>query len=807
MEDVVRTTTGVVDEKALKELRRTIEALAKRDPKFEERVTNKVDVLADRIETVARTVSTASASVVAKEGEMVQLRRELEAGLARANAFALETGRADPTELVEIKRTLEELSKLAKQRMPRGLESRVEELAAKFELVSQRIDSVSSTVSTTAAGLAGRDGDVNALRRTFEAERDRTTAELAELRRGIDTSAMADLRTAFKDLTDETARRQHGIQNLIGQAGAKVDAVAENVQSLSASLESSARRVSGTEQGLSAFRAYFDDARERLNALLAEHRQALVALSDRASALEQADAEATRSVDERLVDVATKLDHLAERLESSEQASSESVYVLDDRISAATDRIDDVVDRLEPLQVAVASAIEHIGANDGALQAMEERFQDATARVDGLVGELSRALAELPDANSVERALSARIDEVDGRTESLMDQIARMEASVHEQLETSTSAAEAERLREELSTVRRQFEESGDHLSSLVARQEQLLAELGARTSVLENADADAVREFDERWSDLRSRLGDLGRRLESTVTGMTSTSDRVSGTEEDVSALREYVEEAGTRLSSLLAEQARTLSALDSRAESLERADSRALSSLDERISATADSVDGLSSRLDSLVAQATDEVAERIEELAGKLREAGEERAETASEVARVAAILEVERASLRARLETLVVALETAPDESIAEELERRVARLTDRVEASDGERASFQAQFEAIATALASIPQHSSFERRLEELSRRLGEVEQRSAAVATKVSHASALLPTALRSLEARLDEVSPGPRQPIPEPDTPIEQAASDDGRETTQPVEIGDRGTAAVVPLRATDP
>ncbi len=132
IEDMLRTTTAVVDEKALKELRRTIEALAKRDPKFEERVTNKVDVLADRIETVAKTVSTASASVAAKEGEIVQLRRELEAGLARINTAILEAKPGtDPSELADIRRTLDDLSKLTKQRMPRGLESRVDELADK----------------------------------------------------------------------------------------------------------------------------------------------------------------------------------------------------------------------------------------------------------------------------------------------------------------------------------------------------------------------------------------------------------------------------------------------------------------------------------------------------------------------------------------------------------------------------------------------------------------------------------------------------------------------------------------------------
>ena len=46
------------DEKTAKELRRAIQALSKHDPKLEERVGNRVDVLADRLATLASTVST-----------------------------------------------------------------------------------------------------------------------------------------------------------------------------------------------------------------------------------------------------------------------------------------------------------------------------------------------------------------------------------------------------------------------------------------------------------------------------------------------------------------------------------------------------------------------------------------------------------------------------------------------------------------------------------------------------------------------------------------------------------------------------
>ena len=44
---------------------------------FEERLTHRVDVLADRIEAVAKTVSISSSANAAKDGELVQLRREL----------------------------------------------------------------------------------------------------------------------------------------------------------------------------------------------------------------------------------------------------------------------------------------------------------------------------------------------------------------------------------------------------------------------------------------------------------------------------------------------------------------------------------------------------------------------------------------------------------------------------------------------------------------------------------------------------------------------------------------------------------
>ena len=416
LEDIVRTTTQVVDEKTLKELRRTVEALAKRDPKFEERVTNKVDVLADRVETVAKTVSTASAAVAANDGTIAKLRRELEMSFSGINAALAETRQsADAMELVEVKRALDELTKLSKQRMPRGLEGRIDELQAKFTLVAQRVDSVSSTISTTAAGLAGRDGDVNALRRAFEAGSDHIEAELAELRRDIDPTAVPDLRQELKELAHETSREQRAGRQLIGQTGARLDSLTGQFESLAASVTATGARLARAEEGLTAFQTYLKDASGRMNALLGEHRQTLAAFSSKVDALEHAGVEAARAVEQRVLDVDGKLDRLAAEVESATRRSE---------------------------------------LKDADLEALELRFQEGSARVDELVAELSRARSDLPDPASIEQAFAARIDEVAERTSSLADDVARVEASGLEQARAAASSSAAlERLRAEEGAV------------------------------------------------------------------------------------------------------------------------------------------------------------------------------------------------------------------------------------------------------------------------------------------------------------------------------------------------------------------
>jgi chromosome segregation ATPase len=740
LEDVVRMSTQAVDEKALKELRRALEAVAKRDPKFEGRVTNKVEVLAERVETVAKTVSTTSAALAAKDGEIAQLRRDLEGTLLRINgAVAQANGGAGSAELAEMRRALDELTKLANQRMPRGLEHRVDELAAKFDVMSQRVDSVSSTISTTAAGLAGREGEVNALRRAFETQSDRIAGELAEIRRGTDPSAVFDLRQALKELAEETGRRQHAAQNQMGQTAAKVDALAQTVEAISASLASTTTRVAGTEDSLSAFRTYFEEAGGKLSALLAEHNRSLSTLSTRTAALEQADRTDAQASEDHLREVDGRLDRAAERLVALEQSREEAAQLLETQVASVVETTHQLAARLEPLSAEVAAAKERMDARDEGLAAMESRFHDAGSRVNTLAADLSRALADLPDRVSAEEAFSARIDEVAERSTSLADGLARLETTIAEQARRSVTSGDMDRFVDEqrvavgalardldsltsslastaggvasvegeLVLVHEQVAVT-ERVSSLVADQQRLISELAARTSALEQGSDDrATQELDEQVASLSARLEGLARQLERSSAERSSTEARVSETEEHVSALRAYVEKAGSSLNGLAAEHTRLLAALGEQTAALEGRITGATTKLDERIAAEVNGMDELSAGLEAL--------ARRMDELTAGVASASSDHAD----------------------------------EEQKLEALHHQVSESSSRIESIADD----------LRDALGAFPEATPDQ--LGELGARIDLVEKRVATVAAEVGRAKTLWPVALRSLEARLDDVAP----------------------------------------------
>jgi chromosome segregation ATPase len=679
-----------IDEKSLKEFRKTVEAISKRDPKFEERVTNRVDVIADRIETVARTISTTSAALAAKEGEIAQLRRELEASTVRVGAALADVQRAsDDTELAEIKRSLAELSK---QKLPRGVEGRIEDLAGKVEQVSQRIDTVSSTVSTTAAGLAGRDGDVTSLRRALEADAARIEAELVELRRAVDPAPTAELRQAVRQLRDETAEQQHSYQRWFEKASTTVNGLAGGLTELRASVES---------------------------------------LSTGAAAREQAEADAVRD--------------------------------LDDRISSVRARGDDLGTRLDSLSATMAATGDRFETRSAELEEMELRFSETSSRVDNLVGELTRALAEAPDPRALEAELGARIDQLSERSVELEARLERADATVPAQLqealsavgeldhrlveehglvaalaarlETSTTST-TERLsggEDELASLRAHVEEGGTRLAAAVTELRRSASTVSERIASLEEADADAKRTHDDRIANVAGAVDELG-------AGLSLVLARVAENERGLASVQALAED-GSGLASQVSALKQQVTAFSSQLGALDHGSGeigdkvsqlgRSVHELSERVSERDDALPALSQRVDALASDVESAVTSLVE----KEREV---------------AVLQGHATESSTRIETIVEdireALGTLPDAS-----PEALAALTSKVE-------STARRSDVVASRLERL-EAVHVDQVAAELRERFDRLDARVAAVIAEMGRAKTLWPVALRSMEARLDDV------------------------------------------------
>jgi len=767
----LQATTAAIDEKSLKEFRKTVEAISKRDPKFEERVTDRVDVIADRIETVARTVSTTSAALAAKDGEIAQLHRELEATSTRFSAAVADARQgSNGAELAEIRRTIADLSK---QKLPRGLEGRIEELAAKVGLLAQRVDTVSSTVSTTAAGLSGRDGDVTSLRRAHEADVERIGAELAGLRQVVDASPVAELQQTVKQVRDETGAQRLSYQRWFKQATGSINGLAGG---------------------------------------LGELRESVESLSERAAAREQAEADAAR--------------------------------VLTDQISAVGERTDDLGSRLDSLIETVATTSSRFETRNEELDAMEQRFGETTSRVDGLVGELMRAVDESPDPRSLEAGLNARIDELSDRFVKLGEQLDRADATMPERLREATSAVEelertlveqrglveslAARLeessasteewisgsRDELAALRAFVEDGGTRLTTAVGELSSSVATVSAQVAVLEHADGDAVKTLDERISSVAQTVDELAAHLESTLA-------RVTGGEEELAAVRAFVETGGTRLGSHISDLKQHVSTLRDQLAGLERADGdvsdrvsdlgTSMHELDGRLSEASDALAALSQRSDALATN----VESAVVSLSDKQGELTEIRRHFAESSTRIETVVEDIRDALGALPDASPEAFEglTSKLESMAAGMTSLAGRL-ERLEA---------VHVDQVAA----------------ELTERFDRIDSRIAAVVAEMGRAKTLWPVALRSLEARLDDLVSRPhvRDPdeseAPEPEpaevsdhllaglraglhamedvaeemTRASEAWGSEGDTPVQETHEAAAGGARILPLRASEP
>jgi chromosome segregation ATPase len=729
----VRATAASGDEKTLKELRRVLDAWSKRDPKFEERLTDRVDVLADRLTTLSSTVNTTAAALAGNEGELAALRRQLEDGMARVEAALRrpDVGGVAHGELDELRKLV---SSLSADRPTRKGDRRVDGLSETVDNLSERLDTLAKTVATTAAGLAGREGELAALRRSLEDEH------------GLVENVVAHLRDAEEpaDSTVET----------------RVEELAGRVEAATAGLARSDREVA-------TLRAGVGEGQAAITTLATELRGALGTLAANVGALEQASA-----ADDRTDDVVRRLDSL-------------------------TTTVDELGSRLETVSNAAASASSSFAVQELELAALHRQLTDASSRVDGALGELREMLAELPDPAAAEAALEGRLEDmlglIDAQANRLRGANARAE-TVAKELRSSVSelfakvvALEESSGRDERSdALEQQLETTAGDVLRLRGQIEALVsgvasASSGVAAQELELAAfrshvADASARFDQVLADLRSAVdaqpdsaealvaldarvdqvadatSSLARDIANVATGVESATSGVDARRLELSELRDQVSEASARFE-------RRLAALQEAFE--ERPDPTAMvAELHARVEHATERVDTISHRL----AESDEAAAERIAvalsqtahvestlSLAAARLEALERSGRVAAaELAQLSGSRAEEHAWVREELDTLGTAVAQMPGSQTLEQL-----------------RADLSGRLDGLETARESLAA---------ETVERLEALERKSAAAASHLARTDASWSSSLEVIEARLDELAARPAATPPSQDEELER-------------------------------
>ena len=296
---------------------------SKSDSKHEARFVARIDVLGERVDTLAATVATTASAMAKKDGEIASLHRELQLRDEQIQALAARPqapAAGDPRELQQLR---EAVAALSSERSTQGGSKLIDELTAKVGLLGQRLETLSTTVSTTAAGLAGRDGELATIRKRLETHHGtpigatptpdpgikRQLDELASTATG--TKLRLDGQAAeLESLKSQLAERQGPpadelramltmlrtrVESLDGlRAGVTQEALddrlmdtdealarlSQRVEELATGVESATASLSDKEHELAALNRHFMESSSRIETIVDDLREALGAFTD-----------------------------------------------------------------------------------------------------------------------------------------------------------------------------------------------------------------------------------------------------------------------------------------------------------------------------------------------------------------------------------------------------------------------------------------------------------------------------------------------------------------------------------------------
>ena len=330
---------------------------SKRERSGAELLPSSGEAFAERLDMLASTVSSTAAGLARTDGELAGLRRELGSGLARMEELVAEMrSRARASDVRELEKKVGAMA-FEGARAPDS--KRIDDLSSKVAVLLERVDTLGTTVATTAASVAGRDGEVAALRRKF-GESSPPAVDEALLRRVEDVaaaSASASMRLeSHGDEIGALAGRVEVLDERLSELAERIDAAERERVTLAASVaDAAAGRWRELERALVELAARLDAAEERATAVSAELSRAsslwptaLRSLESRvdelAGAPRTADADAHQPAGDTHVLVALRT--LEQRMQRAVASAHEERELLLERLDRLAGRLED---RLEPV--------------------------------------------------------------------------------------------------------------------------------------------------------------------------------------------------------------------------------------------------------------------------------------------------------------------------------------------------------------------------------------------------------------------------------------------------------------------------
>ena len=376
---------------------------SKSDSKHEARFVARLDVLSERVDTLAATVATTASAMAKKDGEIASLRRELQLRDEQIQALAARpqaSAAGDPRELHQLRETVAALSA---ERSTQGGSKQIDELTAKVGLLGQRLETLSTTVSTTAAGLAGRDGELATIRKRLAHDGTPVGATPTPdpgIKRQLDE--LASTATGTKLQLDGQAAE---LESLKSQLAERQGPPADELRAMLTMLRARVESLDGLRSGVT---------QEALDDRLTETDEVLAALSQRVEELATGVESTTASLSDKEHELAALHQHFMEsssRIETIVDDLREALGAFPDTDPDALAALTRRLDTTSAGATALANRVDRLEAThiDDLLAGLTERIDGLDGRVEAVAVEIKRAKTLWPVAL---RSLEARLDDV-----------------------------------------------------------------------------------------------------------------------------------------------------------------------------------------------------------------------------------------------------------------------------------------------------------------------------------------------------------------------------------------------------------